>query len=364
MIGSGRRPAIGSALAAQATPSPTLTPTALPFVRSGSQLALGQTVQNWINDRQQVDRFSVFGPAGAVISLGMFPAEGSALVPAFELYAPNGEKAAEANGANGAGGAVLTGFTLPVTGAYILFVRSLRGESLGAYTLSVGEGWTLRDVERGPTATDQINRGRLARTGDRDVWTVELPTNASVSIEVNPVGASSRLDSVLEVVGPEGKLLATARTGAARPARINALTTPAQGRYQVRVSAFRAESLGEYIMLVRVLRILPTATFDLKLNVSQPVEVGQGQRYTYSFQGVPGQSVLIEARARNPNQFDPVLELYGPTGARLAKVDDASDGSTDASLQFILNDGVGIYTLHVYGYALMPGAFTLRIKSG
>jgi hypothetical protein len=100
------------------------------------------------------------------------------------------------------------------------------------------------------------------------------------------------------------------------------------------------------------------------LDESIDAEVDEGQRYTYTFKGVPGEIVLIQARERATGGFDPIIELYGPSGRRLALVDDTNPDSTDAILQISLDDGVGSYTVQVYGYAMTPGAFTLTVKSG
>ncbi len=356
------------------TPTPTLTPvlpTAAPTpipvptaaviekVPSGAQLRIGQTILGQLANPQQVDRFVVFGPAGAVISVGMFPAENSRLVPAFEVYAPNGEQVATAAGA---GGAILSGYTLPATGAYIIYAKSAKGAPAGAYTLAVGDGLALRDIDAGSLTSDVAAAGNLLRSGDRELWTLDLPANATFTVETIPEVA--RLDAVTEVMGPDGKALATVQSDApGRSTRIAAVATVA-GRYQVRVSANRNASAGSYTIMARLLKVVPTATFNLALDETLAYQLEEGERYSYTFKAVPGEVILIEARARIPGAFDPVVEMYGPSGRRLAYADDTSPDNTDTVLQMALDDGVGTYTVQVYGYALTPGEFILHIKAG
>jgi hypothetical protein len=340
------------------SPTPSMTPTVVEAVQSGAQLRIGQTVEGEIRDAGQVDRLAVFGPAGAVISVGMFAAEESKLVPSFVIYAPNGEEAGQAAGA---AGAILRGYRLPSSGAYIIYARAYQGQSRGGYTLTVGEGATLRDIGGRHLTGDAAVQGNLPRAADRQIWSIDLPANATVSVET----FQSRFDPLIEVVGPDGKMLATAQGSApTHAARLPAVTTVMQGRHLIRISAARLGSFGSYTLLVRILRIMPTATFSLTLDETLDAEVDDGQRYSYTFKGMPGEVVLIQASERAVGGFDPIIELYGPSGRRLAVVDDTNAEGTDAILQIALDDGAGVYTVLVYGYAMMPGAFTLKIKSG
>ena len=57
------------------------------------------------------------------------------------------------------------------------------------------------------------------------------------------------------------------------------------------------------------------------------------------------------------------IRSYGPGGQRVAFVDDISATNTDAILQVALAEGIGEYRVEAYGYALMPGTFTLRLRT-
>ncbi len=339
------------------TPTPSLTPVVIDPVQSGAQIRIGQTVQATLTKSDEVDRFIVFGPAGAEISLGMFPGKASKLVPAFEMFAPNGNQVVTADGA---GGAISRGYTLPATGAYIIFAHSDNNQTLGDYTLTVGDGMTLRDLDGGKLLPDASFPGNLLRTGDREIWSIDLPANATISVEVAPYRSS--LTPMADVVGPDNKILLAAQ-GTSHGLQSDNATTIVQGKYQVRISAPDA-SIGDYVVKLHLLNVQPTPTFSLSLDETLSVNVQQGERYTYSFKAIPGEVVLINAHTDNPDGFDPVIELYGPSGRRLATADDLNANNVDAVLQIALDDGTGAYTVQIYGYALMPGKCTVHIKSG
>jgi hypothetical protein len=338
-------------------PSPTPTPTAVPVAEIGSLLKSGETVQGTISLPGQRDRYVVFGPAGTVISIAMFRADESALVPAFEVFAPNGEQVVEAKGA---AGAIVVGYTLSVTGAYIIYPHDAGNIANGTYSLTIGDGLSLRNFHPGAAQLGEANQGSLRRTGDRDVWLVDLAAQTTFAVEVTPLTAA--FQPVVEVVGPDGKQLGVARTNATvKTAKLGSLFAPTQGKYQIRVSSVPGTPAGQYTMSTQILRIDPTATFSVAVNEMVQGEVQPNERYTYSFKGTSGVLILIDVRGIG--SFDPVVVLYGPSGQRLALVDDSSADGTDGVIQLVLEDGPGAYTVQIYGYAMTGGAFMLRVKS-
>lgn len=344
---------------ATATPVATVAPTIVAGAAEGTQVRIGQTVQGVLTDPQDVDHFAIFGPAGATISVGIWPTQGSSLVPSFIMYAPNGKDVASAVGADGA---IVSGYTLPSTGAYIIYVHGNQSQSSGPYILTVGDGLTLRDIEGGALTPEASYQGNLERRGDRQTWTLDLPANATLSVEGTPSGNNLLLQ--LEIVGPGGKRVGySILDPVSHIARIAPLVTTQQGQYKVRVNGLSGKDVGSYALVAHVPKIEPTATFAVAVDQTIQAEVAQDERYTYSFKAVPGMVLLVEARARVKGEFDPVVELYGPSGRRLAVNDDSSPDATEAILQVGLDDGIGAYTVQVHGYAMTPGAFTLHIAT-
>lgn len=240
------QPAPTSAPTLFVTQAPTATPAP---VGDGVLLLLGQTLEGGINAPGQRDRYVVFVPYGTVLSLGMFASDGSRLVPRLEVYAPNGEVVGVSSQPTGA---VISGYTVPVTGAYLVFASADANRTRGAYFITANTGIAVRDVARGQLALDGLTRGELTRVGDRDVYAVELPPLARLSVEVSAY--QSGIVPVVELIDPAGNLLA--RAGAAPNTGGRVLLTPSltnAGRYQVRVSSFQAQTTGGYLVTVRLL---------------------------------------------------------------------------------------------------------------
>lgn len=228
------------------TQAPTATPAP---VGDGVLLLLGQTLEGSINAPGQRDRFVVFAPYGTVISLGMFAGDSSRLVPRLEVYAPNGEVVSASSQPTGA---VISGYTVPVTGAYIVLASANANRTRGAYFITAATGIAVRDLPRGQLTLDGVTRGELARVGDRDVYAVDLPPLARLSVEVSAY--QSGIVPVVELVDPAGNLLA--RAGATPNTGGRVMLAPSltsAGRYQVRISGFQAQTTGSYLLTVRLL---------------------------------------------------------------------------------------------------------------
>jgi hypothetical protein len=228
------------------TPLPTATPTATPQpVADGLQLEIGYSVNGSITQPRQRDRVIVVGRAGAVISLGMFPLPTSRLVPRIEVYAPNGEVVVSVTHPTGA---VISGYQLPVTGAYIVFASADGNRTRGEYSLSAAAGLAVRDLPRGDLSFDAPITGELLRAGDRDVYEIEQAGNMTLTVEAAPY--QSRLVPVLEVVDLKGNVLA--RAAGITGGRV--ILTPfiaVPGRVRVQISGLEGRTTGRYLLLVR-----------------------------------------------------------------------------------------------------------------
>lgn len=342
------------------TPRPSPTPTVVAAAAFGQAIAIGDSVLGEIVDAETPDRYSVFAPAGSIISLGMFASDSSPLVPALEVYAPDGAKLAEATGApGGEAAALVNSLSLPATGAYIVFAHGLPEGPAGEYSLSVGSGHALRLTGGSPGSVGQTYQGALIRRGDQERWVYDLPANLTFSAQVTPIDGS--FTPAIEVVGPDGTALASTRDSPNDSALLPPLSVAQAGRYELRISARENDGVGRYLIATALVSVVPTATF-VPANLDQSVTLRQGDTFEYAFDGVPGDVMRIEALAPEASDFDPVITLFGPSGRRIAQVDDAGVATTNATLQLALDDGIGRYRLRAYGYALMPGAFRLRVQ--
>jgi hypothetical protein len=349
-------PAIAATYAPTATAS--ITPTSLGVSQGGDLLVANQPLQGQLRTVAQVDRYAFFGAAEEVISLGMFAEDVEfALQPFFTVYGPNGQVVAESVSLAPAE-AMLSGFVLPVTGAYVVFATGLDTSPTGKYTLALGQSWTLREVGGGQISQNGAFQGQLFRNGDRETWAYDLPANAALSITV--AAESALFNPVVELVAPNGEQLAAWRGGEGGEAVIPSLITPMAGRYLIRVTGFKNESVGAYSLRLEVTGIAPTATFA-PVAIDTLLSLAAGQQETFTFEATSGN--LLSISSSGLSGYDTLLELYGPSGRRLAKVDDLNnDGGIDAALQTTLDDGPGTYRVVVYGYALMAGQSQISIR--
>ncbi len=347
-----------------AVQSAQATPQSLPEAKlsAGSQLRVGESITRTLTDSENPDHYAVFGAYGDLISVGMFATQDSPLAPSLEIRAPDGSQVAAANGKSEA---VISALRLPSTGAYIIYAKSARA-TLGSYTLAVSAGWTLRDLDGSPLKMEAAYSGSLPRSADRQVWRLELRAGTVFSVLAQPA-AESLLDPVIEVVTPTGDQLATAHDfSALHSAATQEIRAPVSGTYLIRISAYANKSIGAYDLIVRAPAATPTLTINATVEpVNQHIEahVDQGTQYSEIIRGIPGQNVSVEVHAKQPEHFDPMIEVYGPSGRQVAEADDVSASNVDAVLKVTLDDGIGIYTIKVYGYALMPGDFTLIVRS-
>lgn len=103
-------------------------------------LAIGETVQAELFAAGQVDRWVFEGQAGQVISVRMDAARGSALDPLLELLAADGSALAHSDDDGGGQNSLISAFTLPADGLYVIVARAWGHMSLGEYELTLAEG--------------------------------------------------------------------------------------------------------------------------------------------------------------------------------------------------------------------------------
>ncbi|HVO41823.1 MAG TPA: hypothetical protein VMT34_04335, partial [Aggregatilineales bacterium] len=228
----------------------TFTPTFLPVTAAGvgSQIHVGETLRGKIGSPEQIDRYIFFSPAQTIVTIGMFPVA-VGLIPAFEMYAPDGSRVAAVAGTASLPQAVYSGYILPQTGAYIIYPHSAGGT--GNYDLTIGANWTLREIGGGELTPNIIHNGNILRVGDRETWTITLQTNSVITVEAVP--NNSQEDPVIEIIDPNGFRIATGHDfSLANHARVENLRVPSQGVYKIRITSYANHTIGGYTVVVRL----------------------------------------------------------------------------------------------------------------
>lgn len=356
-------PLLASPTAPAASPTPAdllITPTLAQAVR-GTPLQAGIPVLSRINRPGDIFQHSLFAAAGEIITIGIRPLPGSSLLPRVEVFGPSGELEASGNwqDASTGGKALIPMLTISNTGAYIVIVSG-DNDSTGEYTVSFGRGAAHEDVLRGLAEADEAYSVELAERGLRDVWWVDL--NAGDTITVSVTAGSPVFDPLLEVVQRETETLVAIddNGGGERDARVNSLTAPATGRYELRVTGAGAGSRGAYTLRWSRLNHAPSATPAPQRVTVFTIDdsVPDGQYAMFPFQGRSGQR--LEIRITGANGFDTVAALIAPGGTIIAQ-DDDSGGALNPYMEVRLPVD-GTYYVRINGYGLSGGTFMLLVE--
>ena len=346
-------------------PRPSVTPFALVIAPTAAPAAPGSRLQDHAPVSAAIDRpggfgrYSIAAAAGDFLTVGVAPADGSGLRPALELFGPDGVLLARDSAPRAGAEALVAMWPAASDGLYTVLVTGA-DDTAGAFTLSYGLGPSREEHARGSAAADTPYEGQLVRRGARDVWTLALNRGDVITAAASPTSAAA-LDPLLELVGPDGSVVASDdNSGGAPSALIQRATAPAAGIYQLRVAAANAASAGPYRLIWRYIEAAPTPTPDPPryLLLSAADSVAPGAYHFFPFQGRAGQTVRLRAAAAPGSRLDPVVALLGPDGMVVAEGDDIP-GSLDAEIIFTI-PADGTYTARVSGY-LSGGPFDLVV---
>lgn len=336
----------------------TLTPT-VPTHSPGNQLEDHVPVVGEIEPRGDFERFPVFAPAGATITIGAKKGQGSIVRPKIEVYGPAGDLLAfaTAQDAQRYDWAVVN-MQITVTGTYVVFITG-DNNSTGRFVVAYGRGDSFENVLRGQAFADQPIREFMAIPGQREVWNIQLNKYDIITAAVSPV--NSFLDPVLELVTPEGTVLAVDDNGGGgTSALISSVRAPETGTYLLQVTAANAASSGDYQLIWRYVNVAPTNTPPpntyrvLTVNDIAP----ENEYMFYPFQGQTGDRMQIQVVAAEGTGLDPVAVLIAPDGTEIAQGDDSPN---DLNPRFTVDLPMdGTYNVRVNGY-LSWGAFRLTV---
>lgn len=238
------------------------------MLAESTPIAIGEAATGEIRAAGQVDRWLFEGIAGQIISIALDAAPGSDLDPLLELLAADGSLLATSDDEGGGRNSLISSFALPSDGPYVIAARAWGHASTGPYTLHLREGArapapvpampspmssllpeALPPVSQtGTIAPGEVVSGLLP-AGTMHLWT--LTVNRPLQLDVRLEGIDGALDTLLEVIGPDGVLLARDDDGGGGvSSRLPALRLPAAGTYTLRVRAYLAAGQGAYRLSV------------------------------------------------------------------------------------------------------------------
>lgn len=272
--------------------------------------------------------------------------------PYLILVGPDGEVLARNDDGDFGLNAEVRGVVLPSDGEYTIVATSFDPEQTFGYTLALRNDTTravdLRSIDRNSTASGAIDKTD-PRSPDRNGFYEPVTFNGSAGEAVEITMGSQVGDSYLQLLGPDGTLLAENDDAEGLNASIET-TLPANGTYTIVATSFGPGDTFPYELSLSVggqaeggidLReIRPGQTRQGEIDEGDPqARFLRGYFEPVTFAGSAGQSVTIDMAS---DAGDTYLILYGPDGNIVAQNDDA-DGS-NARIQTTLQTD-GEYTI-------------------
>jgi hypothetical protein len=335
--------------------APTLAPAAV-----GQPLLDHMPVLGVIERKGDFDRYPITVTQGQLITIGVRP--DANFRAKLELFDPDGLLLTTATPAtsNAGGDALIPALVAAQSGTYVAFVTG-EANTIGGYSIAYGVGFSHSETRRGETVPDQIYSGTLERQGLSDMWTLELNRNDVISAAVS-IGQGS-LDPVLEVIAPDGSLVAMDdNSGGNRDAQIASALAPVGGRYHLRVTSVNASGQGAYTLVWRIIARPPTATPapGTVLLLSYDDSVPANTYRFYSFYGQAGTQVEVRVAASPGSSLDAVAALVAADDTVLGEGDDEDNNINPRFTATLPADGT--YRVRVNGY-LTSGAFSLTVNA-
>jgi hypothetical protein len=187
-------------------------------------------------------------------------------------------------------------------------------------------------TETEPSAADQPQplelpvtiSGRLAATGDRDVYRFSAKGGETVLFQLDGRRLGSPIDAILEITDEAGKSLV--RTDDVKQKRDPELSwkAPADGMYQVAVADLHESSGERYIYRLRATRAQP----DFHIKSAE-----------HSFQGAVGKPVEITVEIDRQHGFDQEIAIVAerlPEQIKAEPVISAASGETAKNVKIVL----------------------------
>lgn len=197
--------------------------------------------------------------------------------------------------------------------------------------------------------------------GADDVWVFHSDHAQYATITLTPDEAE--LDVVLSVITPSGQMVTNLDVGYAGSAEVvNDLLLEEAGTYVIQAGEFYQKP-GRYTLTLA----LADESSDEQRRVIKPGQGIQsilpaGDQHFWTFDGTAGHLVSIVVAPDN-DQFDAILDLYGPDGSSLAAMDEGFSGDAEVIAGYEL-PVTGEYTIRIRSFAANGGMYTLSLDEG
>lgn len=222
--------------------------------------------------------------------------------------------------------------------------------------LTINDGST--NVQGALRETDLV-KARL-QAGASDAWTFTAQSGRYATITASP--DDKDIDITLSLISPSGQTISQIDNGFGgdTESAIDLLLTE-PGTYVIEVSEFFGAS-GRYTLSLALTED-PLFSGGGRIDVGQTIQSelpANGQK-VWRFNGSANEQISVVLAP--DDQFDAILDLYGPNGARLVSLDEGFSGDAEVLAGFTL-PVTGEYTLLVRSFAGDGGRYSLSLDAG
>jgi hypothetical protein len=331
-------------------------------------ISSGQTILGSISTKAEVDTYTIKGVAGGTLmATAADTTTGSHLIPQMEFHAPGGNVLTASSNTT-ATGTTLTALGLTVTGTYTITLHDANKTATGAYAItavSIGTGITPVAGTDGGPITSGVTKTAAISTGDIDAFTITGKAGGTLIAAVGETtipGGPVYPD--LELFSPSGAKLTDVSNEAATIG--TALNLPVDGTYTVIVrDLYGSEVFGYKLKAISLgLGLAQNIGGDggpLTSGVTKSAEITDlGGIDTFTITGKAGGTIIGSVGDTLGNTgLSPDVELYSPTGARLADSYSPSYPVTGTEIGAVLPMD-GTYTIIVHdfhAFYIQPGGY-------
>jgi hypothetical protein len=308
---------------------------------SGRRIEYTQEVKGALSDENSQEYYLFRGQQGDVINIS----ESSSDFTGMITLSQNGAILTSADGSYSEdASAVISGFTLPQTGDYIIGVNSLTGTETGDFSLALGK-IEVTDISYG----DEVE-GSLSPTQPLLYYRFEGEAGDVVDATVQGDG---ELDTTLTINGPDSYQVGYADDTNDLDPAINSLILTQSGTYTILVKAYSAGDSGDITLSLERGELKSLDEGDQTLNLSS-----ERSRDTMSFEGIAGESVRLTLEVLKGDQAAPNITV---TQAQQSLAYASASTVQRQSIDFrVLNDGPVYVQVDEYSYTDVTIRVTLE----
>jgi hypothetical protein len=202
---------------------------------------------------------------------------------------------------------------------------------------------TTAPADQGTIAFDTVEKKALA-ANSAHTWRFSPLADEPIIITA---GSSLNLNLKLDLIGPNGVVVASAnQAGAGRPETISYTTPNPTGNFQIVVSGDGGTS-GLYVLMLFDSESEPVVVIQntLVYGSGGSGNIPAGVDHFWNFEGQAGDTISIEVSPTSTNG-DLIFYLIGPDGSEMEFIDENGIGDGESLIDYILPES-GFYSIGI-----------------